>query len=44
MFAFILRRSGVMLLTVLALTFIVFWLTNLPTQPGKACEIGLPSG
>ncbi len=38
MFAFILRRSGVMLLTVLALTFIVFWLTNLPPNLEKLAK------
>ena len=29
MIKFIFRRTGVMLLTALALTFVVFWLTNL---------------
>jgi peptide/nickel transport system permease protein len=35
MLKFILQRLGVMLLTALALTFIVFWLTNLPPNLEK---------
>ena len=38
MLIFILRRLGVMLLTVLALTFIVFWLTNLPPNLEKLAK------
>ena len=35
---FILRRIGVMILTALCLTFVVFFLTNLYPAPGKAGE------
>lgn len=38
MIAFILRRIGVMMLTALALTFIVFWLTNLPPNLVKLAK------
>ena len=36
--AFILRRIGVMLLTALALTFVVFYLTNLPPNLEKLAK------
>ena len=35
---FILRRLGVMILTALCLTFIVFWLTNLAPNPEKLAK------
>ncbi len=38
MLKFILKRLGVMLLTALALTFIVFWLTNLPPNLEKLAK------
>jgi peptide/nickel transport system permease protein len=38
MFAFILRRLGVMVLTALALTFIVFYMTNLPPNLEKLAK------
>lgn len=38
MFKFVLRRLGVMLLTAFALTFIVFWLTNLPPNLEKLAK------
>ncbi len=38
MLAFVLRRLGVMVLTALALTFIVFWLTNLPPNLEKLAK------
>jgi peptide/nickel transport system permease protein len=38
MLMFILRRSGVMILTALALTFIVFYLTNLPPNLEKLAK------
>jgi peptide/nickel transport system permease protein len=38
MFMFILRRIGVMLLTALALTFIVFFMTNLPPNLEKLAK------
>lgn len=38
MIAFILRRIGVMVLTALALTLIVFWLTNLPPNLVKLAK------
>jgi peptide/nickel transport system permease protein len=38
MLKFVLKRLGVMLLTALALTFIVFWLTNLPPNLEKLAK------
>ncbi|MEI4470274.1 ABC transporter permease [Frigidibacter sp. MR17.24] len=38
MLAFLLRRIGVILLTALALTFVVFWLTNLPPNLEKLAK------
>ena len=38
MFVFVLRRIGVMLLTALALTFIVFYMTNLPPNLEKLAK------
>ena len=38
MLAFVLRRLGVMCLTAVALTFIVFWLTNLPPNLEKLAK------
>lgn len=38
MLAFVLRRLGVMCLTALVLTFIVFWLTNLPPNLEKLAK------
>ena len=38
MLPFILRRLGVMALTALALTFVVFWLTNLPPNLEKLAK------
>jgi peptide/nickel transport system permease protein len=38
MLKFVLRRLGVMLLTAFALTFIVFWLTNLPPNLEKLAK------
>lgn len=38
MLTFVIKRLGVMLLTALALTFIVFWLTNLPPNLEKVAK------
>jgi peptide/nickel transport system permease protein len=38
MLAFVIRRLGVMLLTALALTFIVFYMTNLPPNLEKLAK------
>jgi peptide/nickel transport system permease protein len=38
MLKFVIKRLGVMLLTALALTFIVFWLTNLPPNLEKLAK------
>ncbi|MDQ2068025.1 ABC transporter permease, partial [Xinfangfangia sp. CPCC 101601] len=38
MLSFVMRRIGVMILTALALTFVVFYLTNLPPNLEKLAK------